>query len=250
MYTGWAAALEGRGLVGTVKLKVGAGQAKCALTAQQARRRLHIRSSPRLASPSPRLAPDAASPPRQARHAFIDAQDCQELALGNPSTAFPVLVEALARCGDAKFGGVVEMTFASRIRAVVQAVLGDATVEEMVAEAVAAAERPAAAANGGADPDLSEEQYKACWRKMAFKDLYGFPLWETDVHDLLRDAFAELRLIFVHYCGASAQGSESIGAATKIGLLEFLSFAKDVRPPEPSTHTARPPARPACVPGG
>ena len=63
---------------------------------------------------------------RAAGDAFIDAQDCQELALGNPSTAFPVLVEALARCGDAKFGGVVEMTFASPIRAVVQAVLRDA----------------------------------------------------------------------------------------------------------------------------
>merc|ERR1712185_848114 len=40
-----------------------------------------------------------------------------------------------------------------------------------------------------------------CWKNMTFKDL--------------------------HYCGSSVQGSESIGNATKIGLMEMLTIGKD-----------------------
>ena len=45
---------------------------------------------------------------------------------------------------------------------------------------------------------------------MTFKDLYGYPLWETQLHDVLQASFAELRSIFLHYCGASIAGSETI----------------------------------------
>merc|ERR1711965_726450 len=66
-----------------------------------------------------------------------------------------------------------------------------------------------------------------CWKNMAFKDLYGYPLWETRLHDVLQAAFPELQSIFLHYCGSSVAGSESIGNATKVGLMELLSIAKD-----------------------
>ena len=40
---------------------------------------------------------------------------------------------------------------------------------------------------------------------MVFKDLHGYPLWETQLHDVLEPAFAELQSIFLHYCGSSIQ---------------------------------------------
>jgi len=48
------------------------------------------------------------------------------------------------------------------------------------------------------------------WKTMTFKDLYGYPLWETQLHDVLQASFAELQSIFLHYCGASIAGSETI----------------------------------------
>ena len=55
----------------------------------------------------------------------------------------------------------------------------------------------------------------------------GYPLWETQLHDVLQAAFPDLHKIFTHYCGCSIAGSESIASATRIGVMEFLQFAKD-----------------------
>ena len=46
---------------------------------------------------------------------------------------------------------------------------------------------------------------------------------------MLKDAFPELQKIFTYYCGCSIAGSESIASATKIGVMEFLTFAKDTQ---------------------
>ena len=137
------------------------------------------------------------------------------------------MMEALARCGDKKYSTIMEMSFASRVRSMVQNVLGQATEMEAITEAVASE-----ASEGAADFDekVKEAQRKnwlVCWRNMTFKDLHGFPLWETQLHDVLQGAFPELQSIFLHYCGSSVAGSESIGNATKIGLMEMLTIAKD-----------------------
>ena len=137
------------------------------------------------------------------------------------------MMEALARCGDAKHNSIVQMSFASRVRSMVQNVLGQATEMEVITEVVASE-----ASEGAADFDekVKEAQRKnwlICWKNMTFKDLHGFLLWETQLHDVLQAAFPELQSIFLHYCGSSVQGSESIGNATKVGLMEFLTIAKD-----------------------
>lgn len=72
-----------------------------------------------------------------------------------------------------------------------------------------------------------EKSWAACWSRMVVRDLHGYPMWETRLQDVLRAVFPELQLIFVHYCGSSVQGSASIGNATKIGLMEMLTFATD-----------------------
>ena len=163
----------------------------------------------------------------QARHAFLDTQDPELLAVGQPDYTLGCMMEALARCGDKKYSTIMEMSFASRVRSMVQNVLGQATEMEVITEAVASE-----ASEGAADFDekVKEAQRKnwlVCWRNMTFKDLHGFPLWETQLHDVLQGAFPELQSIFLHYCGSSVSGSDSIGNATKVGLMEMLTIAKD-----------------------
>ena len=55
--------------------------------------------------------------------------------------------------------------------------------------------------------------------------------WEQQLHDILEPAFGDLQSIFIHYCGSSIQGTESIGNATKLGLMEVLTLAKDTKLP-------------------
>ena len=55
----------------------------------------------------------------------------------------------------------------------------------------------------------------------------GSPPRVAQLHDILEPAFAELQSIFIHYCGSSIQGSESLSSATKLGMMELLTLAKD-----------------------
>ena len=47
------------------------------------------------------------------------------------------------------------------------------------------------AAASGADPAFLEE-----WAQMDLSHIFGFPLWEKDVHDVLQPQFKELQSIF------------------------------------------------------
>ena len=163
----------------------------------------------------------------QARHAFLDTQEPEQLAVGKANYELSCIMEALARCGDKKYASIMEMTFATRITSMLKNVLGQATEMEVITEAVGKPEE--------AGPNEFDEKYKeaqrrnwlVCWKNMTFKDLYGYPLWETQLHDVLQAAFPELQSIFLYYCGNSVAGSESIGNATKIGIMEMLNIVKD-----------------------
>ena len=60
----------------------------------------------------------------QARHAFLDTQNPEDLAVGKPSYELSCIMEALARCGDKKYASIMEMSFAARVRAMLENVLG------------------------------------------------------------------------------------------------------------------------------
>ena len=38
-----------------------------------------------------------------------------------------------------------------------------------------------------------------CWGRMAFMDMYMYPLWEKEVHDILQPLYKELTSIFLAY---------------------------------------------------
>ena len=50
---------------------------------------------------------------------------------------------------------------------------------------------------------------------------------ESDLHDALRVVFGELQRIFLYYAGGSISGTDSIAEASKIGVSEMLTMAKD-----------------------
>jgi len=170
--------------------------------------------------------------PLQARLAFLDAHEAEECVMGTPGASLGQMLEAIARCGDVKYTRVDKMDFAARVRGMLQNLLAEASEEEVVAEAMTAA----APAPGAAAPALDSVQAEAlhkkwlsCWRTMLFKDLVGYPMWETELHDVLKAAFPELQSIFLFYCGSSIAGAGSIASATKIGIMEYIAFGKDAQ---------------------
>ena len=65
---------------------------------------------------------------------------------------------------------------------------------------------------------LTLRSWRACWKKMAFNDLYGYPLWETQLHDVLQAAFPELRL----YMAAKQEVEVLTGAPARRGRAVSL----------------------------
>ena len=70
--------------------------------------------------------------------------------------------------------------------------------------------------------------FRECWRAMPLMDLYGFPLWEKGVHDLLQVHFAALMRIFSHY-SKGISGIDSAADALEMELEEFHDFVKAAR---------------------
>ena len=53
--------------------------------------------------------------------------------------------------------------------------------------------------------EARKANWEKCWKLMVFKDLHGYPMWESQLHDVLEPHFAALKSIFVHYCGARSK---------------------------------------------
>ena len=133
------------------------------------------------------------------------------------------MLEALARAGDRKYASIMEMTFSQRIEGMLKNVLNEKTELEVMDDAtVSVGYDPSVNAYDEKLKESIKRNWLICWKNMTFKDLYGYPLWETQLHDVLQNAFPELQSIFLHYCGSSIAGAESIGNATKLGLMEML----------------------------
>ena len=130
---------------------------------------------------------------------------------------------------ERRYATIVEMSNAERIKGMFANVLDESTELEVIKEAVGN-KAPKSQDDSSYDEFVKEQSRKnwlACWKSITFKDLYGYPLWETQLHDVLEAAFPELQSIFLHYCGSSIAGTDSIDSATKLGLLEVLALAKD-----------------------
>ena len=69
--------------------------------------------------------------------------------------------------------------------------------------------------------------FLAEFKQLQLDGLYGFPLWEAEVHDLLHANFRELASIFRGYCKSLGEGSGDETAKT-MDVEEFHDFVIDV----------------------
>ena len=61
--------------------------------------------------------------------------------------------------------------------------------EAAATAAQSATEKPTASIQSAA----LDKKWVTVWGKMLFKDMVGWPLWETEMHDILKAAFPELQ---------------------------------------------------------
>ena len=75
-------------------------------------------------------------------------------------------------------------------------------------------------------PVKQHRRWLQVWQRLELTDLYYFPLWEAEVHDLLQSHFEQLSLIFLAYC-RSVLGSDSAEDATEMEMAEFKDFVDE-----------------------
>ena len=65
------------------------------------------------------------------------------------------------------------------------------------------------------------------WNKMDLGHIYGFPVWEEAVFELLKSNYGEMKSIFASYAMAGNAGSGSAKSATTMDQTELTQFAVD-----------------------
>ena len=64
-----------------------------------------------------------------------------------------------------------------------------------------------------------------CWSRMQLMDLYYFPVWEEEVHNMLQPLFEELVTVFLAYTRSANETSAA--DSLEMALDEFLDFVHD-----------------------
>lgn len=139
------------------------------------------------------------------------------------------LVEALVRCGEAKFELFATMNEAQRGESGLLQLLG--MVEDVVSSAMLAkvADRFdfVSAPPLGHESDSERAAWLSTWPRIDLSSLPGFPQWDEAVHGLLQRNFADMVSIFCYYAklgGADAGGAgwRSLDEGEWDGLLTDL----------------------------
>ena len=169
--------------------------------------------------------------------AFINSQSLDQMTVGQAKSTDDMVTldyaefeECVARCGLEKYKSVKGMRQPAMIVAFARNLVGEETTEESMNTATLIRcprfewrrlSRPL--------PEQSLREHKqwlAVWQRLELTDLYYFPIWEKDVHDLLQRHFVQLRLIFLAYC-RSILGSDSAEDATEMEMAEFYDFVSE-----------------------
>ena len=166
-----------------------------------------------------------------------DSQRVEQLEVGQSTSGsemaaldFDEWLECLARIGTAKYSAIKQLTNAQRVEAFIKNFLGEQTEEECMHQATyIRADRFDVALSRPLQGESSEAHitFLAEFKRLQLDNLYGFPLWESEVHDLLHVAFTDLAAIFRAYCWSlgEKQGTET---AKTMDLEEFHDFVVDV----------------------
>ena len=148
----------------------------------------------------------------------MDSQNVDQLGVGQADGAtseqavldFDEWLECLARIAVAKYSAIKQMDATTgKVKAFLQNFFGEMSEEDCMRAATYI--RAVRYDLGDSVPlkDESPEEHAAFlaeFKQLNSTGLYGFPLWEAEVHDLLHANFRELASIFRGYCKSLGEG--------------------------------------------
>jgi len=136
----------------------------------------------------------------------------------------------LALCGHIKYEEVAQMRLPQRVAGIMDNFLGTKTEVQVVTEAVVPRierfDPSKVFAVSGMTP-YAHQMFLVMWKRMDLAHVFGFPLWEKGVFQLLHRSFGELEKIFEYYAKSGTAGSSSAGALNTMQQTELIDLALD-----------------------
>ena len=166
-----------------------------------------------------------------AKGAFLSCQERDAKSADNSTIDLQEFGVCLALCGQIKYEEVEQMSLAQRVEGILANYFGEKDEQQVITEAaVPKVERLSVESVQpmlGQDPD-EHKKFVSTWGKMDLGHVYGFPLWEKEVFQLLHSSDAELLSIFTHYAKSGTAGSSSATLAMTMQQTELVDLALDV----------------------
>jgi len=169
--------------------------------------------------------------------AFMDSQSPDQLGIGQADATadqatldFDEWLECIARIACSKFSAIKQMDNSQKVKAFCMNFFGEADEYDCMRQATyIRAVRYDVSESQPLKDETPEEHaaFLAEFKQLDLMGLYGFPLWESEVHDLLHTNFKELSSIFRAYCKSLGESSSDDSAKT-MDLEEFHDFVIDV----------------------
>ena len=169
---------------------------------------------------------------------FVDSQEkLRDLGSGEAdvqskqsSLDFNEFLECVARMGCAKYSAIKSIDAATRVKYFLQNFFSEMSEEDCMRQGTYIRAVRYDINDSSALKDESAEDHAAFlaeFKQLDMFGLYGFPLWEQEVHDQLHANFAELSSIFRSYCKSLGEGAGEESAKT-MDVEEFHDFVIDV----------------------
>jgi hypothetical protein len=138
----------------------------------------------------------------------------------------------LGLCGYVKYEEIEEMSLAQRVAGIIANYLHEKDEHAVITEAVVAPVLrfdPKYSAPSGGQPIDEYEQALTTWNKMDLQHLYGFPVWEGAIFELIKANYGELLSIFMLYAKGKdyKSGKGSAAESTMMAQTELTEFAVD-----------------------
>ena len=194
-----------------------------------------------MVSPTPQVTGTVVEP-RHSNLSNLDLKGCYSTAQkkGNDNKAdgkdganidYEEFLWTLGLCGWIKYEEIEEMSLAQRIEGVIRNFLQEEDEHKVISKYCYPPlprydTSTATPLEGESRADF--ETFVGFWGLMDLSHVYGFPLWEEGVFNLLHGAFEQLRSIFDYYAKSGTAGSASTAALLTMQQTELQTLALDV----------------------
>ena len=169
---------------------------------------------------------------------FVDSQEkLRDLGAGEAdvkqkqtSLDFKEFNEMLARLATSKFSAIKSIDNGTRVKYFLQNFFGEMNEEDCMRQGTyIRAVRFDVSESAPIKDETPEEHaaFVADFKQLELFGLYGFPLWEGEVHDILHANYKELQTIFQGYCKSLGEARNDESAKT-MNTEEFHDFVVDV----------------------